>query len=135
VSRNAGKLVLVVDDFREVRDICRLILERVGYRVATASDGEEAMDAAIKLLPDLILMDLSLPVINGWAATRKLKQDVRTRDIPVIILTAYMPEDAESVVREGCEGFLPKTTLTQTLVREADRVLESRNKSSGGATD
>jgi two-component system cell cycle response regulator DivK len=120
-------LVLVVDDVAHGRDICSEYLEFRGFRVATAADGLEAMDKAFELLPDVILMDLSLPGIDGWEATRRLKADERTRAIPIIALTAHALASAHDKAREvGCDAVVTKPVLPRDLEAEVRRHLESR---------
>ena len=119
----AEKLILVVDDFSDIRDAQAHFLTKEGFRVVVARDGQEALDKALGLQPDLILMDLSLPGINGWTATRQLKQDEKTKHIPVVILTAYSSGGTRAVIQEGCEGFLMKPTAPGDLLKEIHRVL------------
>jgi len=120
-------LVLVVDDVEHGRDICSEYLEFRGFRVATAADGLEALAKAFELLPDVILMDLSLPGIDGWEATRRLKQDDRTRRIPVIALTAHALISAhEKAIAAGCDAVVTKPCLPRELEAEVRRQLEGR---------
>jgi CheY-like chemotaxis protein len=87
--RESGPLVLIVDDVQDNRTIYVLFLRFSGFRVVEAENGEEALAKATSLLPDVIVMDLSLPVMDGWEATRRLKRDPRTQKIPVIVLTGH----------------------------------------------
>jgi CheY-like chemotaxis protein len=120
-------LVLVVDDVAHGREIFAEYLEFRGFRVATAEDGLEAMDKAFELLPDLILMDLSLPGIDGWEATRRLKQDDRTRGIPVIALTAHALASAHDRAKEvGCDAVVTKPCIPRDLEAEVRRQLAAR---------
>lgn len=122
-------LVLVVDDVAHGRDICSEYLEFRGFRVATAADGQEALDKAFELLPDVILMDLSLPKIDGWEATRRLKQDDRTRDIPVIALTAHALVSHHEKAREvGCDSVVTKPVLPRDLEAEVRKQLEGSSR-------
>jgi CheY-like chemotaxis protein len=82
-------LVLIVDDFEDNREMYAEYLSYSGYRVEQASDGEQAVELAQRIRPDVVVMDLSLPVMDGWEATRRLKSDPRTRNIPVIALTGH----------------------------------------------
>jgi CheY-like chemotaxis protein len=126
-------LVLIVDDVDHGREICAEYLEFRGFRVATAADGLEALDKAFSLLPDVILMDLSLPGIDGWEATRRLKKDDRTRDIPVVALTAHALASAhESAKEAGCDSVVTKPCLPKDLEAEVRRQLETR--AAGGRT-
>jgi len=120
-------LVLIVDDVDHGREICSEYLEFRGFRVATAADGQEALDKAFELLPDVILMDLSLPKIDGWEATRRLKLDERTRSIPVVALTAHALASAHEKAREaGCDAVVTKPCLPRDLETEVRRQLEGR---------
>jgi two-component system, cell cycle response regulator DivK len=111
-------LILVVDDYQDAREMYAEYLEFSGFRVAEAKNGAEALEKAFALSPDVILMDLSLPVMDGWEATRRLKADPRTSSIPVIALTAHaMSGDREKAVAAGCDDFDTKPV-------EFDRLLE-----------
>lgn len=104
-----GPLVLIVDDYAEGREICAQYLAFRGYRVATAEDGLDALDKTHQLRPDVILMDLSLPRLDGWEASRRLKTDERTRHIPIIALTAHALSSArEKAVAAGCDAVVTK---------------------------
>lgn len=121
-------LVLVVDDVPDGREICAEYLAFRGYGVATAEDGQEALDKTSSLLPDVILMDLSLPGIDGWEATRRLKQDERTKHIRVIALTAHaLPSAHERARAAGCDAVVTKPVLPEDLVLEVQRQLAARD--------
>jgi CheY-like chemotaxis protein len=120
------KLVLIVDDSKDIRDVYTQFLTGEGFRVTSATDGQEALEEAARLQPDLILMDLSLPGIGGWAATQRLKKGEKTKHIPVVILTADSLDGAETVIKEGCEGFLIKPCMPKDLLKEVFRVLQHR---------
>jgi two-component system, cell cycle response regulator DivK len=121
-------LVLIVDDVEHGREICSEYLQFRGFRVATAADGQEALDLAFELLPDVILMDLSLPKIDGWEATRRLKNDDRTRAIPVVALTAHALASAHDKAMEaGCDSVVTKPCLPKDLEAEVRRQLEGRD--------
>lgn len=133
-------LVLVVDDVAHGRDICSEYLEFRGFRVATAADGLEAIDKAFELLPDVILMDLSLPKIDGWEATRRLKLDERTRRIPIIALTAHALASAHDKAMEvGCDAVVTKPVLPRDLEAEVRRHLansaRAADKPGGGSPE
>lgn len=117
-------LVLVVDDFQDNREMFAEYLSFSGFRVAEAATGREALDRAFELIPDLILMDLSLPEIDGWEATRCLKNDPRTRQIPIVALTGHALAGHSREARDaGCDAFLTKPCLPDALVLEIRRVL------------
>jgi two-component system cell cycle response regulator DivK len=120
-------LVLVVDDFQDNREMFAEFLSLSGYRVAEAATGREALDRAFELIPDVILMDLSLPELDGWEATRKLKGDPRTGHIPIVALTGHALADHSRDAKEaGCDAFLTKPCLPEVLVVEIRRMLAKR---------
>jgi CheY-like chemotaxis protein len=117
-------LVLVVDDFQDNREMFAEFLLISGFRVAEAATGPEALEQAFALIPDVILMDLSLPGLDGWEATRRLKRDARTRHVPVVALTGHVLADCSREAREaGCDAFLTKPCMPEALVSEVRRVL------------
>lgn len=123
--RRAQPLVLVVDDYQDAREMCSEFLAFSGFEVAEARDGVEALEKAQTLLPDVILMDLSLPRMDGWEATRRLKQDARTRKIPVVALTGHaLAGHSEGAKEAGCDSFLTKPCLPDQMVAEVRRMLE-----------
>ena len=109
--------VLVVDDFADAREMYREFLVSVGFDVIEASNGYEAVTRAVETLPDVILMDVALPVLDGIAATNRLKADRRTADIPIIALSGHdlvgMPADARAT---GWVSFLTKPCLPQDVL-------------------
>ncbi len=127
VPREAKKaLVLVVDDFADNREMYSEYLSFSGYEVIEATNGKEAIEAAQQRMPDIIIMDLSLPVMDGWEATRRLKADERTSRIPVVALTGHALAGHSKGAREaGCDSFLAKPCLPDQLVAEIRRMLES----------
>jgi two-component system, cell cycle response regulator DivK len=120
-------LVLVVDDFPDNRDMYMQYLEFSGMRVAEAQNGHEALQQAFALLPDLIVMDLSLPGLDGWEATRRLKADPRTQAIPVIALTGHaLAGHSKGAIEAGCDAFITKPCLPERLLEEIRKMLDSR---------
>ena len=98
--------VLLVEDNEMNRDMLSRRLERKGYEVVFAEDGSIAVEMAASEQPDLILMDMSLPILDGWEATRRIKADVSTSGIPIIALTAHaMAGDREKAMEVGCEDY------------------------------
>jgi two-component system cell cycle response regulator DivK len=98
--------ILLVEDNEMNSDMLSRRLRRNGYEVSIAMDGQQAVDMALSERPDLILMDMSLPVIDGWEATRQIKANDATRGIPVIALTAHaMAGDREKAIEAGCEDY------------------------------
>jgi two-component system cell cycle response regulator DivK len=124
---DAPALVLVADDYVDGREAAMEYLLFCGFRVEQAADGQEAVDKAIALCPDVILMDLSLPVLDGWEATRLLKHDERTRHIRIIAVTAHaLTMHADSARAAGCDAVVIKPCLPADLVAEVRRQLASR---------
>ncbi len=118
-------LILVVEDFDDAREMYRDYLEFAGFRVETARDGREAIDKARALHPDLILMDLSLPGVDGWEATRLLKSDPATRHLLIVALSAHaLAAEGERARAAGCDGFIAKPCLPPDLVTEITRYLK-----------
>lgn len=119
-------LILVVDDFEDGREMYASYLRFSGYRVDEAADGYQALEKAFAHLPDIILMDLSLPGIDGWQATRKLKNDERTSKIPVVALTGHALEAHSRRAKEaGCDAFIVKPCMPMDLLNEIRRILEA----------
>lgn len=105
----AGERILLVEDNPMNRRVAEFILKSQGYTVYEARDSQEALELARFHLPDLILMDLQLPGVDGFATTRMIKEDAATKDIPVVALTAYaMRGDAERAIQAGCDGYITK---------------------------
>jgi two-component system, cell cycle response regulator DivK len=120
-------LVLVVEDYQDAREMYAAYLSFSGYRVAEATNGVEAIEKTLELMPDLILMDLALPRMDGWEATRRLKLDERTRHIPIVALTGHaLAGHAEGARQAGCDAFVTKPCLPDALVAEIQRMLALR---------
>lgn len=120
--------ILLVEDNEMNRDMLSRRLTRRGYDVVIAEDGQQGVDMATSERPDLILMDMSLPVMDGWEATRRIKESGATKSIPVIALTAHaMSEDRDQALAAGCEDF-------DTKPIELDRLLEKINRLLGAET-
>lgn len=120
-------VVLVVDDYLEAREICAEYLGFHGYRVVTAENGLQALERAFEMLPDVILMDLSLPELDGWAATRRLKADPRTRGIPIVALTGHaLSAERERALAAGCDDVITKPVVPRELLAEVERQLARR---------
>ena len=105
----AGERILLVEDNPMNRRVAEFLLKSEGYIVYEARNGPEALELVKTHLPDLILMDLQLPGLDGFATTRIIKEDAATKDIPVVALTAYaMGGDAERALEAGCDGYITK---------------------------
>jgi two-component system cell cycle response regulator DivK len=104
-----SRKILVVDDNQDGRELVVKILKNRGYQMIEAVDGEEALEKAIAECPDLILMDISIPKIDGYEVTRRLKSQIKFKDTPIIALTAHaMKGDREKALEAGCEGYISK---------------------------
>jgi two-component system cell cycle response regulator DivK len=124
-SAPSKKRVLVVDDFDDAREMYAEYLEFAGFQVETARNGQEAVEKAQEASPDIILMDLSLPVMDGWEATRLIKQDLRTRDIPVMALSGHVLSGSENHAKEaGADEFVAKPCLPQDLENKIRTMLK-----------
>ncbi len=116
--------ILLVEDNPENRDMLSRRLIRRGFEVAFAEDGAEAVRMAREILPALILMDLSLPVMDGWEATRRIKADAATGSIPVIALTAHaMASDRERALQSGCDDYDTKPVDLARLLEKISALL------------
>jgi len=117
--------VLLVDDYPDAREMYSEYLQFAGFDVVEAANGIEALQSAIDHEPDIILMDLSLPVMDGWEATRRLKADDRTKAIPVVALTGHaLAGISEGARKAGCDAFVTKPCLPEDLVKEIKKVLD-----------
>jgi two-component system, cell cycle response regulator DivK len=131
--RSRPPLILLVEDFVDAREMYRDYLEFSGFRVETACDGREAIDKARAVSPDLILMDLSLPGIDGWEATRILKSDERTAHLTIVALSAHaLAPEGQRAADAGCDGFIAKPCLPPELVTEVTRYLDVQPHSQPG---
>jgi CheY-like chemotaxis protein len=116
------KCILLVEDDGHSRSIYRTILEHSGYEVQEAGDGEAGIRMAREIRPDLILMDLSIPCVDGWQATRILKAAPETQQTPIVALTAHvLPSDRARAAEAGCDGYLAKPVEPHHVVEEAER--------------
>jgi len=118
------KKILLVEDNEMNRDMLSRRLMRNGYEVVLAVDGEQAVSVANADLPDLVLMDMSLPVIDGWEATRRIKSAAATAHIPVIALTAHaMAGDREKAIAAGCDDYDTKPIELERLIGKIEALL------------
>jgi CheY-like chemotaxis protein len=116
---NTMPLILIVEDFDDAREMYREFLEFSGFRVLTARDGREAVAKARESNPDLVLMDLSLPGIDGWEATRILKNDGATSHLKIVALSAHaLATEGERAREAGCDGFIAKPCLPGDLLTQ-----------------
>jgi CheY-like chemotaxis protein len=118
------KKILLVEDNEMNRDMLSRRLERKGYDVVVAVDGQDGVDRAARELPDLVLMDMSLPVLDGWEATRRLKATPATGHIPIIALTAHaMAGDREHAMGAGCDDYDTKPIDLPRLLTKIESLL------------
>ncbi|MFD2170413.1 response regulator [Tumebacillus lipolyticus] len=116
--------ILLIEDNEMNRDMLSRRLARKGFRVITAEDGQQGVDLTMQERPDLILMDMSLPVLDGWTATRVIKQAPETKDIPIIALTAHaMASDEEKAYQAGCDDFDTKPVVLNRLLEKMQNAL------------
>lgn len=122
--------ILLVEDNEMNRDMLSRRLERKGYEVVIAVDGQEGVDKARTVAPDVILMDMSLPVIDGWEATRQLKADPKVHTIPVIALTAHAMEgDRDKATEAGCDDYDTKPVELPRLLGKIEALLARKGAS------
>ncbi|HEY9593872.1 MAG TPA: response regulator [Spirochaetia bacterium] len=122
------KTILVVEDDPIIMNLIVILLEREGYEVVQAGSAEDGMARSAEHAPDLILMDVALPGMDGLEATRILKSRQATRHVPVIALTAQaMKQDQEMAMSAGCDGFIAKPLSTREFIGDIARFLGARN--------
>jgi two-component system, cell cycle response regulator DivK len=120
--------ILLVEDNEMNRDMLSRRLQRRGYQVVLALDGQSGVEMTQSQAPDLVLMDMSLPVLDGWEAARRLKADAITRHIPVIALTAHaMSSDREKALEAGCDDYDTKPVELPRLLAKIDALLRGTN--------
>lgn len=121
----SDRRILLVEDNEDNRLVYRTILDHYGFTVLEAADGEEGMRRARVDAPDLILMDVSIPKVDGWEATRQLKADPATARIPIIALTAHaLATDRAKAQEVGCDGYLAKPVEPRRVVEEVQKHLD-----------
>ena len=122
-----SRKILVVDDNQDSRELVVKILKNRGYQMIEAVDGEEALEKAIAENPDLILMDISLPKLDGYEVTRRLKSQIKFKDTPIIALTAHaMKGDREKALEAGCEGYISKPINVRELPDQVKAYLRGK---------
>ena len=119
--------ILIVEDNELNRDMLSRRLQRHGYEIIYAVDGEQGIKAANTESPDIILMDMSLPILDGWQATQKLKSDPKTKSIPVIALTAHaMLGDREKALQAGCDEYDTKPIDIVRLLEKIEKLIKNK---------
>ncbi len=115
--------ILLVEDDAETRLAYRRLLEHAGWSVQEASDGEQALRSVADTLPCVVVMDISIPIVDGWEMTRRLKLDERTRDVPVLLVTGHALDEDQRRARDlGCAGYLVKPLSPSRFVEEVERL-------------
>ena len=119
-------LVLVVDDYTDNRELVVEVLEHAGFRTAQAENGREALAQAFELHPDLILLDLALPLVDGWEVARQLREDPSTRTLKIVALTAHAQETfLERARAAGCDDVITKPVAIEALIPKIQALLAS----------
>lgn len=120
----SGKHILVVEDNMDTYELVKFVLEKKGHYTFLAMNGREGVNAAIKQKPDLIIMDLSMPMMDGWIATEKIKLEPTTKDITIIALTAHaLPEDRKRAFEAGCNEYITKPMDLEEFVETVEEWL------------
>jgi CheY-like chemotaxis protein len=123
--------ILLVEDHQEIWDFLSRRLKRRGYEVVVAQDGQGGLDKARTESPDLLLLDMNLPVMDGWTVARTLKGDEATRQLPIIALTAHaMAGDRDKAIAAGCDDYHPKPVDFSRLLNQIEAALAPRSATS-----
>jgi two-component system cell cycle response regulator DivK len=121
--------ILLIEDNEQNRYMLTFLLEKHGHEIITAETGLLGLELAAKVLPDLILLDIQLPGMDGYTVARALKTDPRLKSIPIIAVTSYaMVEDREKVLAAGAEGYIEKPINPETFVTEVQRFLQAHGQ-------
>ncbi len=130
------KTVLIAEDNPTNRELLRELLEIRGYTVAEACNGQEALVSVEQAPPDILLLDIGMPVLDGFAVVRKLRENPRLTSLPVVSVTAYaMQGDREKIMNSGFDGYLSKPVNSSSLFKELDRLLgHPKAQSASGST-
>lgn len=121
--------ILIADDYDDNRELLRLMLQAAGYTTYEARNGRECVEIARAYLPDLALIDVSMPVLDGWGTLRELRADERTRTIPCIAITAFSSNwDRQRVLDAGFDGYLPKPFRFKDLIDLVNKLLTARRE-------
>ena len=124
-----GKTILIVEDEPKNMKLLRDLLQRFGYEILEASDGEEGVKSAGEKIPNLILMDIMMPKMDGLEATRIIKANTQTKQIPIIALTSYaMKGDRERTIEAGCDGYIAKPIDIQEVLKTIEHFLNIKEK-------
>ena len=117
--------VLIIEDNEDNLSLMRLLLERAKYEVYTAKDGITGLEIASKEQPDIILLDLAMPEMDGWAVAQESKSNIQTKNIPIIVVTAHaLPKDRERAFEAGCDAFIVKPFSVAKLIDEIEKLAD-----------
>ena len=131
--KNRKSKILLIEDNGQNLYLITFILEKNGYEVIQARDGLEGIEKAIQEKPDLILLDIQLPVMDGYQVARRMKSMPELKDIPIVALTSYaMAGDRERILAAGCDGYIEKPINPETFMAEIERHLPARPSGGGG---
>lgn len=120
------KKILIVEDNEQNLYLVSFILEKHGYEVFAARDGQEGINMAISIKPDLILLDIHLPVMDGYAVARELRKNAELAQVPIIAVTSYaMTGDREKTIKAGCNGYIEKPINPDTFLQQVEQHLAS----------
>ena len=126
MTEGTARTIMVVEDYDDTRTLLKQALELMGYSVLEASNGQQAVDIADRERPDLILMDLDLPILDGIAATQRIRQQAEMENVPIVAVTAYpMSYTHVKAFAKGCNEYMPKPIDMSELERLVDRYLKS----------
>lgn len=118
--------IIIADDYADNRELLRVLLAGPGYEILEARDGRECIEMALAEPPDLILIDLSMPIVDGWAVLRELRANERTRAIPCIAFTALADLNHESARQKGFDAYLSKPFKSRELIETVEHLLAGR---------
>ena len=117
--------ILVIEDNEDNLTLIHLLLERAKYEVLMATDGSTGLDIASKERPDIVLLDLAMPEMDGWEVARKLKANILTKDIPIIAVSAHaLPKDRGRAMKAGCDAFIMKPFSVSKLIGEIENLTD-----------
>jgi len=120
--------ILIADDDPDLRTIVHDFLETYGFEIVLAVNGQEALALAAQERPDIILLDMSMPILNGWEVARRLRQDPMLRSTPILAFTAHaLKGDKEKTLEAGCDGYVSKPFSPDNLLAEINRLLAERS--------
>lgn len=127
-----NKRVLIVEDNEQNLYLLSFILQKRGYEVAAAHDGQQGIDMALSMIPDLILLDIQLPVMDGYAVARALRADPRLDRVPIVAVTSYaMTGDREKTIEAGCNGYIEKPINPDTFLQQVEAHLATSDTHGG----